>query len=159
MAERCGETEFSLEGGEVEERVENLTTFQYLVRTLYQTEDDWPSVQRNIMCASLVWGRPRKLIQWEGADPRVAEMFYRAVVQAIILYESETWVLLAAMERKVEGTHTGFLRQITDKQTRRFGDGTWETPRAEGVQEEAVMQSAMTYIGRRQANAAQWVAL
>ena len=35
----------------------------------------------------------------------------------------------------------------------------WETPRAEVVWEAAGMQSDMTYIGRRQATMAQWVAL
>ena len=36
---------------------------------------------------------------------KCVEMFYRAVVQAILLYDSQMWVLLAATERKVEGTH------------------------------------------------------
>ena len=41
--------------------------------------------------------------------------FYRAVVQAILLYGSETWVLLASMEKQIEGTHTDFLQMITGK--------------------------------------------
>ena len=40
-------------------------------------------------------------------------MFYREVVQAVLFYGLDTLVLLESMERKVEGTHTGFLRQIT----------------------------------------------
>ena len=159
MAERCGEMDFSLEGGEGEERVDNVTRFRYLGRPLDQTDDDWTDVWRNIMRTRLVWGRLGTLLRREGADPRVAEMFYRAVDQAILLYGSETWVISAAMERKVEGTHIGLLRQITGKRARRLGDGTWETPGAEEVREVAQTQSAMTYIGRRQATVAQWVAL
>ena len=34
MAETCGEMEFSPEGGEGEEKVENVTTFRYMVRPL-----------------------------------------------------------------------------------------------------------------------------
>ena len=60
-------------------------------------------------------------------------MFCRVVVQDILLNVLETWVLPAAMERKVEGTHTGFLRQIMGKRARSLGDGTWDTPVAEGV--------------------------
>ena len=45
----------------------------------------------------------------EGAEPRGAEMFYREVVQEILLYGSETWVLLAEIERKAERTHIRFL--------------------------------------------------
>ena len=40
------------------------------------------------------------------------------------------------MERKEEGTHTGFLRQITGKRARRKAYGKWVTPRAEVVREE-----------------------
>ena len=57
MATRCGEMEFSLEGGEYDDRVENVTTLRYLGSPLDQTDDDWSAVRRNIMCARLVWGR------------------------------------------------------------------------------------------------------
>ena len=62
-----------------------------------------------------VWRRLGTLLQWEGAETRVSEIFYRAVAQAVLLFRSETWVILEKMERKVEGTHMGFLRQITGK--------------------------------------------
>ena len=61
-------------------------------------------------------------------------MLYRAVIQAVLLFGSETWILLEAMERKVEGTHTCFLRQIMGTRAQRLADGTWETPWAEVVQ-------------------------
>ena len=77
------------------------------------------------------------LIIWEGADPKVSEMLYRAVVQVLLLFGDETWVLLVAMERKVEGTYTGFLLKIMGKRMQRLPDRTWETPRAEAVREEA----------------------
>ena len=40
---------------------------------------------------------------------KVSASFYWAVVQAIILYGSETWVLLASMAKMIEGTYKGFL--------------------------------------------------
>ena len=85
--------------------------------------------------------------------------FYRGVAQVVLLFGCDTLVLLVAMERKVEGAHTDFLRKITGKQVRQISDRTWETPRAEVVREVAVTQSSMTYIGRRQATLARWVAL
>ena len=45
------------------------------------------------MRARLVWGSMRKLLLREGADRRVEAIFYRTVVQEIILYGSETWVI------------------------------------------------------------------
>ena len=111
------------------------------------------------MRTRFVWGRLGTLLIQEGADPIVAEMFYREVVQAILMYGSETWVLLAEMERKVKGVHTCFSRHIMGKQERQVGDRVWEMPGVEVLREAAGTQSEMTYIGIRQENLAQWVAL
>ena len=54
IAEQCGEMELSMDGGEGDERVENVTTFQYLRRPLDQTDDNWLAVRRNIMRARSV---------------------------------------------------------------------------------------------------------
>ena len=89
------------------------------------------------------------MLRREGSDPRVSEIFFRMVAQVVLFFGLETGVLSEEMERKVEGTHTGFLRHITGKRARRIADVIWEDPRAEVVWEEAVTQSAMTYIGRR----------
>ena len=88
---------------------------KYLGRSLDQTDDDWMAVRQNIMRASLVWGRMGTLLRQEGAYPKVLAMFYRAVAQAILLYCLDTLVLLEAMEKKVEGSHTAFLRHIMGK--------------------------------------------
>ena len=53
----------------------------------------------------------------------------------------------------------GFLRKIMGKLVRQIVGGTWETPRAEVVQEAAGTHLLMTYIGKIQENVAQWVAL
>ena len=66
------------------------------------------------------------------------------------------WVLSASMERKVEGTHTEFLQQITGKQEQRLGYRTWKTTRVERVREAAGTKLEMTYIGTRQVTVAQF---
>ena len=43
----------------------------------------------------------------------MSAMFYQAVVQAVLLFGAETWVLTEAMYRKLEEVHMGLLRQIT----------------------------------------------
>ena len=67
----------------------------------------------------------------EGADSKVAAMLYRWVVQAVLLFGLETWVLPAEMDRTVEGTYTGFMRKITGKKARRRADRECYTPREE----------------------------
>ena len=148
MEARCGEMEFSLDGEEEDERVENVPTFRYLGIPLDQTDYEWMDVRRNIIS-----------LRREGAETKVSEIFYRLVVQAILLYRFERWVLLDSMAKRVEGTHTEFLRLITGKRARRLGDGTWEIPGTEGVREASVIQSMRIYIEQRQATVGQWVAL
>ena len=63
------------------------------------------------------------------------------------------------MMRMVESNHVGFLRQMTGEWAIQQADGSWETPAAEEVLQTVGMQSAVTYIGRRQAKVLQWVAL
>ena len=85
------------------------------------------------MWASSVWGRLGTLLRREGAEPKVSENFYRAVAQAVLLFGSKTWLLLAEMERKVEGTHACFILHITGTRARRLADGTCETTGSEVV--------------------------
>ena len=122
-------------------------------------DDDWPDVRQNIMRARLVWGRLGTLLRWEGADPKVLASFYRAVLQAILLYWYEMWVLLASMAKRIYGMHTNFLPMITRKRAKQLEDGTWETPGAEGIREAAGTQLDRIYIERCQTTVAQWVAL
>ena len=128
--------------------------FRYLGRPLEQTDDDWTAVRINIIHASLVLGRLGTLLRREGKEPMVSEIFYKEVVQAILLYESEIWVLLASMAKRVEGTHTQFLQLITGKRGIQSGNNIWETPGAEGVQEAAGTKSARIYIEIRLATVA-----
>ena len=139
--------------------VEVVANFKYMGQTLDQMDDDCPAVRQNIMLVRLVCGRLGKIPRWEGEDPSVSEIFYREMAQAVLFFGSEAWVLFESMERKVEGAHTGFLRQIMGKRVRRIVSSTWKTPRSEVVQEAAVMQLVMTYIGRQQATVEKWVVL
>ena len=45
-------------------------------------------------------------------------MFYWAVVQAVLIFGDETWFLLEAMSKNLEGVHVGFLKQMTGKTTK-----------------------------------------
>ena len=87
-----------------------------------------------------------EILQREGVNNKVVEIFYRVVVQVVILFVSRCWVLLAAMERTVEGTHTGFLRQITENRARRRTDKIWSTPVVEDVREVMGTHLAKTFI-------------
>ena len=59
-----------------------------------------------------VWKRLGKMFPWKGADIWVSDLFYRAVIQAVLLFESESWAMLDAMVQGIDGSHVGFLRKI-----------------------------------------------
>ena len=72
-------------------------------------------MQWNISKAREVWKRLGNLLQREGEDIRVSDLFYREVIQAVMLSRSESWAMSDAMMRAIEGTHTRSLRHITGK--------------------------------------------
>ena len=47
-----------------------------------------------------MWGRLGKLRRRKGEEPEVSEKFYRAVVQAVLIFGVENWVMLAATSKK-----------------------------------------------------------
>ena len=53
------------------------------------------------------------MLRRERADPIILAKFYHSVVQAVLLFGAETWVLTAAISYKLEGAHVGFLRHVT----------------------------------------------
>ena len=75
------------------------------------------------------------------------------------MHGSEMWVISVSMAKRIEVTHTEFLRLILGKRARLLEDGTWETSGAEGIREAVGTQSARIYIERWQETVAQWVAL
>ena len=55
------------------------------------------------------------MLRREGAESKVMEIFYRALVKVVLLIGLECWVLSATMERMVEGTHTRFMKKNNGK--------------------------------------------
>ena len=60
------------------------------------------AVLRKSRKARQVWGRLGKFLRREGEDLFVSEKLYHTVVQAVLIFGAETWVLLAAMRKNQE---------------------------------------------------------
>ena len=114
---------FSLTGEEDAYCIEGVETFKYLGRIFDRSDDNWPAVLWNVGKACRVWDRLGKLLRREGVDAQVSAMFYRAVVQSVLLFGVETWVLSEAMSRQLEGVHVDLLRRITRQGEMRQKDG------------------------------------
>ena len=97
-------------------------SFKNLGRILHKMYKKWLEFLRKIWRARQVWGRLGKLLSRYGVDPIILEKYYRAVVQAVLLFGSETWVLTAEIMQNIEGVHVVFLCQITGTKARRLGE-------------------------------------
>lgn len=52
--------------------------------------------------------------------------FYKAIVQAVLLYCSETWTLTSVMVRRLEGFQNRILRHLTGEHIRPQAEGEIE---------------------------------
>ena len=53
-------------------------------------------------------------------------MYHIVVFQAVLLFRSETWVILATMKKRLDEVHVGFLQHITGKTAQQQWDGMWK---------------------------------
>jgi hypothetical protein len=70
--------------------LEWVKVFKYLGRLLAQDDNDAQAIRQQMRKARGVWARVGQVLRGENVTPRVAAKFYKAVVQAILLYGSET---------------------------------------------------------------------
>ena len=70
--------------------IETVTTFKYLGRVMTVEDDDWPAVAGNLLMAQKSWGRLARILSREGGEKRVSGNFFKAVVQAVLLFGVET---------------------------------------------------------------------
>ena len=106
--------------------LENVTAFKYLGRVMTEGYDDWPSVVGNLQGERKSWERLSQILIREGADPKVSGICFKAVMQAVLLFRAETWVLTPMMERALCSFQHRVVRHLTRRHPRKRGDGIWE---------------------------------
>ena len=119
---KCTGATFRLTGYDRVVYFEGVDSFKYLGWVLHRADNDWSAVLHNIRRARQVLGHLSKVMRREGVDTIISAKFYRAVVQAVLIFGAKTWVLLAAMLKKFEGVHVGFLRQVTGMKAQWLGE-------------------------------------
>ena len=141
------------------EQLKTAPSFKYLGRILTAGEDDWPAVAGNLRKARKSWGRLHRILRREGANKRVSGNFFKAVVQQLMLFGADTWVVAPRMERALNAFMHGAARRITGRQPRRVWDGKWLYPSLEGAMKESGFKNVRTSINRRQNTVAQYIAM
>ena len=151
--QRAHEVTFTVEG-KVLERVD---TFRYLGRMISHTNSDWPAVFRQLTRARQRWAMLVRAIAHDQVPAKAAGMFYKAIVQSVLLYGSETWVVTRPMLQLLEGFHNRVARKLTGRMPYLEGD-TWIYPPMKETLEKANMYTVEHYIRVRQAHMEDYVA-
>jgi hypothetical protein len=125
-----------------------VSQFRYLGRILSEVDSDWPALRRNLTRARQRWAMISRLLVREGASPRVSGYFYKAVVQSVLLFGSETWVWSQSMRLALQGFHHKVARKITNLRPKRQ-NGVWVVPPIADALEGAGLHPIEEYITRR----------
>jgi hypothetical protein len=75
------------------EELERVEVFKYLGRLIVYNDADTQAIRSNLRKARGCWAWILHVLRAEHASPRTCGMFYKATVQAVLLYGSETWSL------------------------------------------------------------------
>ena len=94
----------------------------------------------------------------EGGDNQTSDSIYSAVIQSVMLYGSETWVMTPCIGRVWGGFHHRVAHRLMGRQPQRVRNGLWVHPPPEDAMAEAVFQEVKTYVSRRKNTVAQFIA-
>ena len=136
-----------------------VTSFKYLGRVISAADDAWPEVEKNLALARKVWSRMPRILSREGAVPRVYGLFFKAVVQAVLIFGEETWVVTTARTRPWGGFQTQVAIRMTGRLPWRTPDRMWRHTTAATAREEAGFLTMEEYIRRRQNTVAQYISM
>jgi hypothetical protein len=150
---RGQETRFSVSDVELE----TVDCFRYLGHPLVANGNDWPAVVYNLNRVRGHWAQVSRVLTRQGADPKVAGYFYKVIVQSVLLYGCETWVISKQILVSLEGFHHQIAQQLMHYTIRPDpNSGAWVYPEAGRSFELAGLHPMTTYIGRRRGYLLNW---
>ena len=90
-----------------------------------------------------------KVLGREGLDIRTVGRFYVAVMQAVLLFRSEVWVMTPQMEKPLEGFHHREVRRMAGMGPKRQPDEIWVYPPIGAALAIVGLEDTGVYIARR----------
>ena len=139
------EVSFNVNG----EKIYKVSEFKYLGRILEETDDDERAANRQLTRARARWGRIARILTIDGASPRVMGYFYKAIIQTVLLYDSESWTLTGRMIGRLRSFHHRVARYIAGRHIKELEDGTYYCPPMDEVLKAAGMETIEVYMERR----------
>ena len=133
-------------------------SLKYLGRVLSALDDYWTSVVQNLSNARMVWRIMSRILSREGVRSRVSGFFFKAIVQSVLLFGTEMWVVNPHMGQVQGGFQYQVERRLTGRIPRQRLDGNWEYTLVEAARAEEGFELMETYIRWRQNVVTQYIA-
>ncbi len=141
------------------EALEKVEVFRYLGRMMVKDDNNIQAMQHQLRKARGSWARVEQVLRSKNTTPWVAAKFYKAVVQVVLLYSSETWNLTKAVLARLKGFHVQAAYHIARvHRPRRVAGNQWVYPNTSVVLEECGMAMMQHYIQKRRATIAIYIA-
>lgn len=104
---------------------------KYLGQPLASVNNGWLALHQKLKPPQSLKAMGAGLSCIDGATPAIMGMFYKAVVQAILLYDCENWTIMPMMMKAMQGFHHKVGRRITCRLPKQRQDGSWDYPMME----------------------------
>ncbi len=154
MAARLSlETQFFAYG----EELEQVKVFKYLGQLLSYDDNDTQAMRGNLAKARRCWVWVSQVLRSENASPKVCGVFYKATIQAVLLFGSETWNLAPSGMACLEGFHLRAACPMSGSHPWKRPDSMWEYPNLEKVLWDMGLQRISHYIGVRRQQIANFI--
>jgi hypothetical protein len=126
------------------EDLERVEVFKYLGWLISFNDANNQAMRSNLKKARVCWAWVTRVLRAENVMPKMCGMFYKATVQAVLLYGSEMWSLSPLSMKRLEGFHICAVWQMSGKRPEQNVNGSWTYPRSEEVLEAVGMKSIAT---------------
>jgi hypothetical protein len=128
------------------EELERVEVFKYLGWLIAYDDADTQAMRSNLRKARGCWARVSRVLRAENATARTCGMFYKATVQAILLFGSETWSLSPTSVKRLEGFHIRAAWRMSGMRPERKANGSWSYPHSKDVLEATGLQTIAHYM-------------
>ena len=88
------------------------TSLPYLRQTVMHNNSDWVLLYSNLQKYQSIWGMVSKVMGKTGLLIKARVNIYKAVLQAVLLYERKRWVVTYVMMMIPEGLHHRIVRRV-----------------------------------------------
>ena len=136
---------FQLDGN----NIKAVNEFKYLGRIIDNDDNDMKAIQKQITKARAVWGKIGKILKMRSdSNIRIMSIFYKVIIQTVLLYGSESWVINDNSKSKLRSFHNRCARFLTGRYITQK-DEQWVYPETKRTLELAHLLPIEDYIIKR----------